>query len=72
MNAPQYITDSEGNKLSVVLPIKAYENIMKLLEEWEDMEDVRLYDEAKKEDDGERIPIEEAFRMIEEKRKMAI
>jgi hypothetical protein len=29
------------------------------------MEGIRLYDEAKKNDTGERIPMEEAFRMIE-------
>jgi hypothetical protein len=32
---------------------------------------VRLYDEAKREDDGCRISIDEAFRIIEEKRKQA-
>ncbi len=55
MTAPQYITDSNGNKLSVILPIDAYEDILKQLEELENLEDVRLYDEAKKADDGERI-----------------
>ncbi|MBK9105876.1 MAG: hypothetical protein IPL92_15220 [Saprospiraceae bacterium] len=40
---PQYITDKEGNKISVVLPIKEYES---LLEELEEMEDIKLYDEA--------------------------
>ena len=34
-----------------------------------DIEDVRLYDEAKKNDTGERIPMKEAFKMIEAKRK---
>lgn len=48
----QYITDSIGEKISVILPIKDYEH---LLEELEDMEDIRLYDEAKKEDNGEYI-----------------
>ena len=38
------------------------------MEELEDLEDVRLYDEAKKDDTGERISMEEAFRMIEAKR----
>jgi hypothetical protein len=33
------------------------------------MEDVRLYDEALKNDTGERISMEDAFRMLEEKRK---
>jgi len=49
---PQYITDKEGNKISVVLPIREFEL---LLEELEEMEDVELYDKAKKDDTGERI-----------------
>ena len=49
---PQYITDNTGKKISVVLPIKDFKAIM---EELEDIEDVNLYDEAKKEDNGERI-----------------
>ena len=34
----------------------------------EELEDIRLYDEAKKNNTGERIPMAEAFRLIEEKR----
>jgi len=62
----QFITDNNGNKLGVFLPMKEYN---KMIEELEDLEDVRLYDEAKKNDTGERIPMDEAFKMIEEKRK---
>ena len=50
MTYPQYITDAKGEKISVILPIKEYERILEKLEE---LEDVRLYDEAKKEDTGE-------------------
>lgn len=42
----------EGNKISVVPLIKEYEL---LLEELEEMEDLELYDKAKKEDRGEQI-----------------
>ena len=48
------------------MPIKDYE---KILDELDELEDISLYDEAKKNDTGERIPMEEAFRMIEAKRK---
>jgi hypothetical protein len=48
---PQYIKDTAGKNL-VILPQKEFDTIM---EELEDIEDVRLYDEAKKEDTGERI-----------------
>jgi hypothetical protein len=50
---PQYITDTAGKKL-VVLPLHEFDNIMEALEA---IEDVKLYDEAKKEDDGERISL---------------
>jgi hypothetical protein len=49
---PQYIKDSAGNKSLVVLPAKEFE---KLLEEVEESEDIKLFDEAIKEDNGERI-----------------
>ena len=48
---PQFITDTAGEKL-VVLPANEFSTIMEKLEE---LDDIRLYDEAKKEDDGERI-----------------
>ena len=63
---PLYITDNTGKKISAVLTMKEFETI---IEELEELEDIRLYDEAKKEDNGERIPMAKAFRMIEEKRK---
>lgn len=63
---PQYIKDSNGNKTMVILHAKEFDALM---EELEDVEDVKLYDEAKKKDTGERIPMAEAFRMIEEKRR---
>ncbi len=63
---PQFITDAQGNKISVILPLKEFEA---LLEELDELEDVRLYDEAMKEG-GESIPIDEAFKIIEEERKI--
>ena len=62
---PQYIKDANGNKSMVILPAKEFDALMEAIE---DMEDVRLYDKAKKNDDGERIPMELAFKMIEVKR----
>ncbi len=62
---PQYITDNNGKKISVVLPIKDFNAIM---EELDELEDIKLYDEAKKSDEPS-IPIDEAFKMIEAKRK---
>ena len=61
---PQFIIDSVGSEL-VVLPREEFDY---LIEELEDMEDIRLYDEAMLEDDGERIPMEDVFKIIEEER----
>ena len=41
---PQYITDKKGKKLSVVLSITQYNQI---LEELEELEDIRQYDAVK-------------------------
>jgi PHD/YefM family antitoxin component YafN of YafNO toxin-antitoxin module len=62
---PQYITDNAGKKISVVLPLEDFKAIM---EELEELEDIKLYDEAKKSNEPS-IPIDEAFKMIEAKRK---
>ncbi len=40
-----------------------------MIEQLEDLHDIKLYDEAKRDDDGARISIDEAFKIIEEKRK---
>jgi hypothetical protein len=62
---PQYIQDTEGNKSLVILPTIEFD---RLIEELEELEDIRLYEEAKRNDTGERIPAEEAFRIIEANR----
>jgi len=62
---PQYVKDTAGKNL-VILPEEEFDSLM---EELEDMEDERLYAEAKKNDTGERIPMEEAFQRIEANRK---
>jgi PHD/YefM family antitoxin component YafN of YafNO toxin-antitoxin module len=62
---PQYIKDSKGNHSMVILPVKEFNTLM---EELEELEDIRLYDEAKKSNEPS-IPINDAFKMIEAKRK---
>lgn len=65
---PQYITDKTGKKISVVLPMEEFKN---MIEELEELEDIRLYDEAKTTDEPS-IPIDQAFRIIEAERKNKI
>ena len=61
----QFITDDHGKKLAVILPIEAYN---KMMEELEELEDIKLYDAAKK-DEQEFVDAELAFHEIEEKRQ---
>jgi hypothetical protein len=51
--SPKYITDEHGNRISVILTIEDYFHI---LEELEELEDVRLYDEVKERNEP-RIPL---------------
>ena len=62
---PQYITDQTGKKVSVILPINEFKT---LIEELEELEDIRLYDEAKAANNDPGIPIDEAFEIIEANR----
>ncbi|MDR3350546.1 MAG: hypothetical protein LBN98_02710 [Prevotellaceae bacterium] len=64
---PQFITDTAGAKL-VILPQQEFEGILESIEDWEDN---LLLAKAKADDTGERIPMEEAFSMIETGRKKA-
>ena len=46
--AIRYIVDADGKRTEVVLPVVLYE---RLLEELEELEDIRDFDEAMKDDD---------------------
>lgn len=61
----QFLTDEKGNRIAVVLPIRKYN---KLIEKLEDLEDIRLYDEAKREDDGYRISFEDYLKTRKSKK----
>lgn len=53
---PQFIKDSNGNKTMVILPIAEFEQMLDGLDE---LDDIELYDEAKKNDTGERISMDD-------------
>ncbi len=62
----RYVVDENGERVSVILPVEEYE---RMVEELEESEDVRLYDEAKAEierEGSEIIPLEQAMREIRE------
>jgi PHD/YefM family antitoxin component YafN of YafNO toxin-antitoxin module len=61
---PQYIKDTAGKQL-VILPANQFKTIM---EELEDLEDIKRYDAAKKKKQS-FVDAEAAFKQIEAKRK---
>jgi hypothetical protein len=63
--APKFLTDEHGKKISVVLDIEEYE---KMLEELEELEDIRAYDEAKTSNEP-AVPLKQALDEIERKHK---
>jgi hypothetical protein len=50
-----FITDEQGNKISIVIPISEYEKMMGELEEFHD---IKLYDEVKSRNEPTQ-PLEE-------------
>jgi hypothetical protein len=65
MPATTYITDGKGKKISAVLPIKLYEQ---LLEESEELADIRAYDKAKAKKKTP-IPLRDAIRQRRKRQK---
>lgn len=61
----KYVTDEKGERVGVILSIEDYR---KVLEELEELESIRAYDEAKSSKD-ETIPFERATGEIEKGRK---
>lgn len=62
---PQYITDNQGRKISAVLAMKEFKI---LLEELEELEDIRLNDESKY-DKEPALSKNEAMAMLAVERK---
>jgi PHD/YefM family antitoxin component YafN of YafNO toxin-antitoxin module len=60
-----FVVDAKGRKVSVLLPIKDYQ---KLLEELEELEDIKAYDKATNRKQ-EFIPLDKALKEIEAGRK---
>jgi hypothetical protein len=61
----QFVTDDKGKKLAVILPIREYN---KMVDDLEELEDIKLYDAAKK-GKQEFVDAEQAFQEIEETRR---
>lgn len=50
----QYIKDNQGHKIAIILPINKYN---KMIEQIEELEDIRLYDQVKAKNE-ESIPFD--------------
>jgi PHD/YefM family antitoxin component YafN of YafNO toxin-antitoxin module len=61
----QFVTDTNGEKIAVILPIKDYE---KLMDELEELQDVKAYDKAKNRKQT-FMEAEEMFKAIDQKRQ---
>jgi PHD/YefM family antitoxin component YafN of YafNO toxin-antitoxin module len=62
----RYVVDENGKRVSVILPIEEYES---MIEELEELDDIRAYDEAKaalERGEDEVIPFDQAMREIRE------
>ena len=57
---PQYLVDEGQNRTSVLLPLNEWELLM---DELEELEDIRAYDLAKSEDQA-ALPFDQAVREI--------
>ena len=65
----RYVVDENGKRVAILLDIKEYE---RMIEELEELEDIRAYDEAKaalESGEDEVIPWEQAKLEIEEERR---
>jgi hypothetical protein len=66
MLATTFITDRKGKKISAVLPIRQYQQ---LLEQREELEDIRAYDKAKAKKE-KPVLLREAIRQRRKKQKV--
>lgn len=55
---PQYITDESGNRVSVVLPVDEYRDLIARIEDMEDLEEAREAIRQLREGREETIPWE--------------
>jgi hypothetical protein len=63
----QFVTDDDGKKLAVILPIEEYK---KMVDDLDELKDIKLFDAAKK-GKQEFIDADQAFREIESERELS-
>ena len=61
----QFLTDEKGKKISIVIPLEEYNRI---LEDLEELEDIRLFDAVKAKNE-KSIPIDQYLKIRQKKKK---
>jgi hypothetical protein len=63
----QFLTDEKGKKISIVIPLAEYR---RMLEDLEELEDIRLFDEVKAKSE-KSIPLDDYLKRRQEKKNYA-
>lgn len=63
---PQFLTDGNGQKTGVYLPMEDFD---RLLDEIEDLEDARAFEKAMNREDKEFIPFDQALEEMKKERE---
>ncbi len=61
----QYITDTNGKKISAVLPIKQFEA---MLEQMDELACIKAYDKAKAKKNQQFVSLKDTFKLVDKKR----
>ena len=71
LQEPTFLTDRQGNTLSAVIPIEQYNELLRIAELYEELEDLQLYYESKA-DPTPAEPVDIVFKRIEARRKIIL
>lgn len=71
LQEPTFLTDRQGNTLSAVVPIEQYNELLRIAELYEELEDLQLYYESKA-DPTPAEPVDIVFKRIEARRKIIL
>lgn len=71
LQEPTFLTDRQGNTLSAVVPIEQYNELLRIAELYEELEDLQLYYESKA-DPTPAEPADIGFKRIEAHRKIIL
>ena len=71
LQEPTFLTDRQSNTLSAVIPIEQYNELLRIAELYEELEDLQLYYESKA-DPPPAEPADIVFKRIEARRKIIL